>query len=68
MMLIISVLGGVLTADDLGSYEVKIKEPLRIQVTDHDNNDLEVLAAPPPSSGVVGLMVVNVMGGEDILF
>ena len=59
--------GGIITAADLASYKVQIKDPLRVQINDYDNNQFEVLSAPPPSSGVVGQMIVNIMDGKVIV-
>ena len=45
---------GTLAPADLRNYLVKIREPLRVQIRD-GSTGWEILSAPPPSSGGVGL-------------
>jgi gamma-glutamyltranspeptidase/glutathione hydrolase len=54
--------GGLITAKDLASYEVKERAPLVGQY-----HGLEVLTSPPPSSGgIVLLETLNILGGYDL--
>ncbi|XP_070571963.1 glutathione hydrolase 1 proenzyme-like [Ptychodera flava] len=53
--------GGILTLDDLANYTVAIKQPLQIDFMGHT-----VLTAPPPSSGAVVLMLLNIMDAFDL--
>ena len=54
--------GGLITAADLHAYEVKERTPLTGQY-----RGLEVLTAPPPSSGgIVLLEILNILGGYDL--
>jgi gamma-glutamyltranspeptidase/glutathione hydrolase len=54
--------GGLITAADLAAYECKERTPL----VGHYHG-LEVLTAPPPSSGGIVLMeILNILGGYDL--
>ena len=54
--------GGLVTADDLASYEVKEREPVRGTYRGYD-----VIGAPPPSSGGVALIeILNILEGYDL--
>jgi len=54
--------GGLVTADDLAKYEVKEREPIRGTYRGYD-----VISAPPPSSGGVGLVeILNILEGFDL--
>jgi gamma-glutamyltranspeptidase/glutathione hydrolase len=54
--------GGLITAKDLASYEVKEREPL----IGHYRG-LEVLTSPPPSSGgIVLIETLNILAGYDL--
>jgi gamma-glutamyltranspeptidase / glutathione hydrolase len=54
--------GGLITADDLASYEVKEREPIRGTYRDYD-----VISAPPPSSGGIALLqVLNILEGYEL--
>jgi gamma-glutamyltranspeptidase / glutathione hydrolase len=54
--------GGLITAQDLASYEVKDRVP--VQGTYHD---LQILSAPPPSSGGIALIeILNILEGLDL--
>lgn len=54
--------GGILTAEDLAHYDVKDREP--VHGTYHG---LEILSAPPPSSGGVALVeTLNILEGFDL--
>ena len=54
--------GGLITADDLAHYEVKDREPVR-----GTYRDLEVISAPPPSSGGIALLeTLNILEGFDL--
>ncbi|MFN0265081.1 gamma-glutamyltransferase [Tepidamorphus sp. 3E244] len=46
--------GGVMTADDLSSYEPKLREPVRGTYRGH-----EIVSMPPPSSG--GIHVIQIL-------
>lgn len=49
--------GGIWTAEDLASYEVKEREPVRIKYQDY-----QLVTAPPPSSGGVALAeILNIL-------
>jgi len=51
--------GGLWTVEDLAAYEVKEREPLRLQHRDHT-----LVTAPPPSSGGIALAeILNVLSG-----
>jgi gamma-glutamyltranspeptidase/glutathione hydrolase len=54
--------GGMISADDLAKYEVKEREPVRGTYRGYD-----VISAPPPSSGGVGLVeILNILEGFDL--
>ena len=54
--------GGLITASDLAAYKCKERAPLV-----GEYRGLEVLTAPPPSSGgVVLLEILNILGGYDL--
>ena len=54
--------GGLVTANDLASYEVKEREPVRGTYRGYD-----IISAPPPSSGGVTLIeVLNILEGYDL--
>ena len=54
--------GGLITAKDLASYQVKERKPL----IGHYRG-LEVLTSPPPSSGgIVLLEILNILSGYDL--
>ena len=54
--------GGLITEKDLANYEVKEREPVRGTYRGY-----EIISAPPPSSGGVGLIeVLNVLEGYDL--
>ena len=54
--------GGLITADDLAHYEVKDREPVR-----GTYRGLDVISAPPPSSGGIALLeVLNILEGFDL--
>jgi gamma-glutamyltranspeptidase/glutathione hydrolase len=54
--------GGLITAADLASYEVKEREPIRGTYRGYD-----ILSAPPPSSGGVALVeILNILEGYDL--
>ena len=54
--------GGLITAEDLGSYEVKEREPIRGSYRGYD-----IIGAPPPSSGGVALIeILNILEGFDL--
>ena len=54
--------GGIISADDLAKYEVKEREPVRGTYRGYD-----VISAPPPSSGGVGLVeILNILEGFDL--
>lgn len=52
--------GGVLTKDDLATYKVREREPLRAKY-----HDYEIVAMPPPSSG--GVCIIEVLNALDAL-
>src|SRR5579872_3229172 len=54
--------GGLITADDLGNYEVKEREPI-----EGTYRGYEVISAPPPSAGgTVLLETLNILEGYDL--
>lgn len=54
--------GGLITADDLASYEVKERKPIKGRYRGYD-----ILTAPPPSSGGVVLVeILNILSGFDL--
>lgn len=54
--------GGLVTTDDLAKYEVKEREPVRGTYRGYD-----IIGAPPPSSGGVGLIeILNILEGYDL--
>jgi gamma-glutamyltranspeptidase / glutathione hydrolase len=54
--------GGLITANDLASYEVKERKPIRGTYRDYD-----IISAPPPSSGGVALLeILNILEGYDL--
>jgi len=54
--------GGLITASDLASYEVKERKPIRGTYRDYD-----VISAPPPSSGGIALLeILNILEGYDL--
>jgi len=54
--------GGLITADDLAHYEVKDRKPVR-----GTYRGLEVISAPPPSSGGIALLeTLNILEGYDL--
>jgi gamma-glutamyltranspeptidase/glutathione hydrolase len=54
--------GGLITAGDLASYEVKERKPIRGTYRDYD-----VISAPPPSSGGIALLeILNILEGYDL--
>jgi len=54
--------GGLITADDLASYEVKEREAIRGTYRGYD-----IISAPPPSSGGVALVeILNILEGYDL--
>jgi gamma-glutamyltranspeptidase/glutathione hydrolase len=54
--------GGLITADDLAQYEVKERAPIRGTYRGY-----EIISAPPPSSGGIGLIeTLNILEGYDL--
>jgi gamma-glutamyltranspeptidase/glutathione hydrolase len=54
--------GGLISAADLASYEVKEREPIRGTYRGYD-----ILSAPPPSSGGIALVeILNILEGYDL--
>ncbi|MBI2963786.1 MAG: gamma-glutamyltransferase [Deltaproteobacteria bacterium] len=52
---------GLLTAEDLRDYRVRLREPLHARY-----RDATVIAAPPPTGGGVVLEILNVLSGYDL--
>jgi gamma-glutamyltranspeptidase/glutathione hydrolase len=50
-----AALGGLITLDDLGQYQPKVRQVLRAKFA-LDGHDWEVLSSPPPSSGGVAMI------------
>jgi len=54
--------GGLVTAKDLATYEIKEREPIRGSYRGYD-----IISAPPPSSGGVALIeILNILEGFDL--
>ena len=54
--------GGIITAEDLSHYEVKDRQPVR-----GTYRGLEIISAPPPSSGGIALIeTLNILEGFDL--
>ncbi len=54
--------GGLITAEDLAAYEVKERQPVR-----GTYRGLEIISAPPPSSGGIALLeALNILEGYDL--
>ncbi len=54
--------GGLVTPEDLASYEVKEREPVHGTYRGYD-----IISAPPPSSGGVALLeILNILEGYDL--
>ena len=54
--------GGLITPNDLASYEVKERKPIRGTYRDYD-----IISAPPPSSGGIALLeILNILEGYDL--
>lgn len=50
---------GIITVDDLEAYTASVKDPLMINLT----SGYTVLSVPPPSSGAVVLLILNILNG-----
>ena len=56
--------GGRMTVEDLASYEVKVREPVRGTYRGH-----EIVSMPPPSSGGVHIVqILNILEGVPLAF
>ncbi len=54
--------GGLITTDDLAHYEVKDRTPVQ-----GSYRDLDIISAPPPSSGGIALIeILNILGGFNL--
>ncbi|MGA9566716.1 MAG: gamma-glutamyltransferase, partial [Candidatus Korobacteraceae bacterium] len=54
--------GGLITAEDLATYDVKERQPIRGTYRGYD-----IISAPPPSSGGVALVeILNILEGYDL--
>ena len=54
--------GGIITAEDLANYDVKERQPVKGRY-----RGLEILSAPPPSSGGTALLeALNILEGYDL--
>lgn len=59
-------MGGLLTREDLASYQAKIREPLRAKYK-VNGSEWEVISAPPPSSGGVAVIeALNILADLDL--
>lgn len=54
------VTGGITTKEDLQAYTAAVKPPLQLTV----HGDYTVLSTPPPSSGAVLLLILNILSGN----
>ena len=50
--------GGILTAEDLSSYQVEWTEPVRVDLA---SSSVTLLTAPPPGSGAVLAAILNIV-------
>ena len=54
--------GGLITAEDFGAYEMKVREPIRSRYRDY-----EIIGFPPPSSGGVHVaQILNILETFDL--
>ncbi|XP_022086450.1 gamma-glutamyltranspeptidase 1-like [Acanthaster planci] len=53
--------GGIITKADLENYQVKRKEPLMIEL-----DGMKVYSPPPPGSGAVSSLILNIVDGYGI--
>ncbi len=54
--------GGLITTDDLAKYEVKERQPIK-----GTYRGLDIISAPPPSSGGIALVeILNILEGYDL--
>jgi gamma-glutamyltranspeptidase/glutathione hydrolase len=54
--------GGLVTAEDLAKYEVKERQPIK-----GSYRGLDIISAPPPSSGGIALVeILNILEGYDL--
>lgn len=54
---------GTLTLEDFAAYEVEVREPVTINYRGH-----KLTSVSAPSSGIVGLTALNIVGGYDNFF
>ena len=60
-------LGGLITLEDLANYKVKVRDVLRASY-EQDGHAWEVITAPPPSSGGVGIIeALNMLRGVPLV-
>src|SRR5262245_46484790 len=58
-----AAMGGLITVEDLANYQPKVRDVLRARY-EIDGHKWEVIAAPPPSSGGVGVIeALNMLDG-----
>ena len=60
---LISILGGIITLEDLGNYTALVKKPVHVTLS---NGDYTLYGPPPPSSAAVMFYILNIMNGESI--
>ena len=51
-------LGGVITMEDMSSYQVEWQEPIRVLL---NSTKMTLLSVPPPGSGAVLAAILNIM-------
>ena len=52
--------GGIITSDDLEMYQAVVKNALTIDLS----SGYTVMSAPPPSSGGIVLLILNILDGK----
>ena len=52
--------GGIFTLNDLNTFKAKIRTPVEVSLRDN----YRLLALPPPSSGVLVSLILNVMSSK----
>jgi gamma-glutamyltranspeptidase/glutathione hydrolase len=62
----ITRMGGLISEQDLATFQPKIREPLRAKYKSN-GTDWEVISSPPPSSGgIAAIEALNILDGVDL--
>jgi len=56
-------MGVIISKDDLANYEVLWNDPIQVNLTKGDNEELNLYSVPPPGSGSVLGFILNVLDG-----